>query len=171
VRAPASFNISEAASRAGISADAIRYYERVGVLPKPPRTESGYRRYTDESIARMVFVRNAAAFGFPLKELAGFLRARDQGRPPCRSVKVAGERLLAEMDRQLAQLGEARRQMAVTLQDWDRRLAETPAGAPARLLESLGVSASPDRRRRGRPAPPSSCPSSRSPSPPRARRP
>lgn len=133
----ASFNISEAASRAGVSADTIRYYERIGVLPKPPRTASGYRRYTPETVARIAFVRNAAAFGFPLKELAGFLRSRDGGRPPCRSVKAAGERLLEEMDRQLAALSRARREMAETLEDWDRRLAATPPGAPARLLESL----------------------------------
>lgn len=169
---PATFNISEAASRAGVSADTIRYYERVGVLPQAPRTASGYRRYSDETVARIAFVRNAAAFGFPLKELAGFLRARDHGRPPCRSVKSAGERLLAEMDRQLAALADARRQLAATLEDWDRRLAAAPEGTPARLLESLaGVSVSAGRRRRERPAPPSSCPSSRSPSRPRARRP
>lgn len=172
VSAPGSFNISEAAARAGVSADTVRYYERVGLLPKAPRTASGYRIYTSETVARIAFVRNAAAFGFPLKELAGFFRARDHGRPPCRSVKAAGERLLADMDRQLAALAEARRQLALTLEDWERRLAETPEGAPARLLESLaGISASPVRRRREYPAPPSSCPSSRSPSPRRARRP
>jgi DNA-binding transcriptional MerR regulator len=121
-----------------VSADTIRYYERIGVLPKAPRTAAGYRRYTADTVARIAFVRNAAAFGFPLKELAGFLRARDHGRPPCRSVKAAGERLLQEMDRQLAALAEARREMAATLQEWERRLADTPQGAPARLLESLG---------------------------------
>src|SRR5688572_19813839 len=77
--APSTFNIGEAAARAGVSADAIRYYERVGVLPRPPRSDAGYRRYTDASVARIAFVRNAARFGFPLKELAGFLRAREKG--------------------------------------------------------------------------------------------
>jgi DNA-binding transcriptional MerR regulator len=148
----ASFNISEAAARAGVSADTIRYYERVGVLPRAPRTAAGYRRYTEEAVARIAFVRNAAAFGFPLKELAGFLRARDAGQPPCRSVKAAAERLLADMDRQLAALLDARRAMAATLQEWESRLAQTPRGSAARLLDSLpGVSASRVRRRRGPP--------------------
>lgn len=132
------FTIGEAAGRTGVSADTIRYYERIGVLPKPPRSDAGYRRYTEGHVTRIVFARNAARFGFPLKDLAGFLQAREKGRPPCRSVKAAGERLLEDMDRQLAELTAAREEMGRTLADWDRRLASTPAGMPALLLESLG---------------------------------
>jgi DNA-binding transcriptional MerR regulator len=135
---PGTFRIGEAAARAGISADTIRYYERVGVLREPPRSDAGYRRYTESHVARMIFARNAALFGFPLKELAGFLGARDKGSPPCRKVRAAGDRLLAGMDRQLAELRAAREEMARTLADWDERLARTPDGAPAHLLESLG---------------------------------
>jgi MerR family mercuric resistance operon transcriptional regulator len=121
------FGIGEAAARSGVSVDTIRFYERVGVLPKPPRTDGGYRRYTD-----------AARFGFPLKDLASFLRARERGQPPCRSVRAAGDRLLAEMDRRIAELAQARGDLARTLADWDRRLAAAEPGRPARLLETLG---------------------------------
>jgi len=133
----ATCTIGEAAARSGVTVDTIRFYERVGVLPKPPRSDGGYRRYSDASIARIVFVRNAARFGFPLKELAAFLRARERGQPPCRAVKAAGHRLLDEMDARIAELSSARAEMARVLAAWDRRLAETPQGAPARLLESL----------------------------------
>ena len=135
---PETFTIGEAATRSGVSADTIRFYERVGVLPKPPRSDAGYRRYSAATVARIVFVRNAARFGFPLKELAAFLRAREKGQPPCRTVRTAGDRLLAEMDRQIAGLQQARAEMVATLADWDRRLARTAPGMPARLLESLG---------------------------------
>jgi len=131
------FTIGEAAARSGVSADTIRYYERIGVLPKPPRTDAGYRRYTDAHLARLAFVRNAARFGFPLKELAGFLKAREKGQPPCRSVRAAGERLLTDMDRQIEEMLRAREDMRRTLEAWDVRLAATPEGSPARLLESL----------------------------------
>jgi DNA-binding transcriptional MerR regulator len=134
------FTIGEAAARAGISVDTIRYYERIGVLPKPPRSAAGYRRYSDAHVGRMVFVRNAARFGFPLKELAGFLKSREKGQLPCRSVRAAGDRLLADMDRQIAELTAARGEMVRTLAEWDRVLATTPAGSPARLLESLATS-------------------------------
>ena len=135
--APGTFTIGDAAAQSGVSADTIRYYERIGVLPKPPRSDGGYRRYTDAHVGRIIFVRNAARFGFPLKELAGFLKARDKGQPPCRSVRAAGGRLLQDMERQIAELIEARDQMRRTLADWDERLARTPPGTPARLLESL----------------------------------
>ena len=133
------FTIAEASARSGIPADTIRYYERIGVLPKPPRSTAGYRRYSDAHVGRMVFVRNAARFGFPLKELAGFLRSRDRGQSPCRSVRAAGDRLLADLDRQIAELTAARSEMVLTLARWDRMLAATPAGSPARLLESLAA--------------------------------
>jgi DNA-binding transcriptional MerR regulator len=92
------FGIGEAARRAGVSRDLIRYYERVGVLPRAPRTAGGFRYYSDETVARLLFVRNAIRFGFTSKELAGFLKARESGRPPCHSVRAAGQRLLKEMD-------------------------------------------------------------------------
>ncbi|HET7697533.1 MAG TPA: heavy metal-responsive transcriptional regulator [Vicinamibacterales bacterium] len=128
------FGIGEAARRAGVSPDLIRYYERVGLLSPAPRTAGGFRRYSEESVARVLFVRHAIRFGFTSKELAGFLRARDRGNPPCRSVRAAGQRLLEEMDTQLARLQESRTAMAALLSAWDARLEGTPAGAPAHLL-------------------------------------
>jgi MerR family transcriptional regulator, copper efflux regulator len=129
--------IGEVARRAGVSRDLIRYYERVGLLPVAPRTAGGYRYYSDETIARVLLVRNAIRFGFSSKELQGFLKARDNGRPPCMSVRAAGERLLHEMDEQLARLRESRTVMAKTLAAWDKRLERTPAGAPAHLLTMI----------------------------------
>ena len=128
------FGIGEAARRAGVSPDLVRYYERVGVLPRAPRTAGGFRYYSDETVARLLFVRNAIRFGFTSKELAGFLKARESGRPPCHSVRAAGQRLLKEMDEHLARLHEARTAMADTLPGGDARLDKTPAGAPAHLL-------------------------------------
>src|SRR6186997_1938869 len=97
----ATFGIGEAARRAGISPDLIRYYERVGILPLAPRTAGGYRQYSEETIARMLFARNAIRFGFTSKELAGFLKARAKGQPPCKSVRSAGQKLLDAMDQRL----------------------------------------------------------------------
>jgi len=131
------FGIGEAARRGGVSPDLIRYYERVGVLPRAPRTAGGFRYYTDETVARLLFVRNAIRFGFTSKELVGFLKARDSGRPPCHAVRAAGQRLLKEMDEQMLRLQAARAVMAETLAAWDERLDKTPAGAAAHLLTML----------------------------------
>lgn len=133
-RVPTTFGIGEAARRADVSPDLVRYYERVGVLPRAPRTAGGFRYYSEDTVARLLFVRNAIRFGFTSKELAGFLKARDSGRPPCRTVRAAGQRLLAEMDAQLARLHKARTAMAETLAAWDTQLERTPNGRPAHLL-------------------------------------
>jgi DNA-binding transcriptional MerR regulator len=141
------FGIGEAARRAGVSPDLIRYYERVGVLPRAPRTAGGFRYYSDATVARLLFVRNAIRFGFTSKELAGFLRARDSGRPPCHAVRAAGQRLLMAMDEHVTRLQEARAAMAETLLAWDTRLARTPAGTPAHLLTMVPDAPGPTQRR------------------------
>jgi DNA-binding transcriptional MerR regulator len=142
------FLIGEAAARAGVSADTIRYYERLGVLAPAPRAGNGYRYYSQAAVDRVLFIRNAIRFGFSVKQLAGFLKRRDSGRPPCQAVRAEGARLLAEMDRQLAELTAARSAMAETLGNWDARLQATPPGTPAHLLSMTGrVSAHSGRRR------------------------
>ena len=143
-----SFSIKEAAVRAGVSADTIRHYERVGVVRRVPRTDGGYRRYSESALAEIAIVRSALRFGFTLKELAVFLESREKGRPPCAAVRAAGGRLLQEMDRQLEELTQARATMATLLAEWDARLARTPAGSPAHLLSLL-----PPTARSARPRP------------------
>ncbi len=146
---PTTFTIKEAAARAGVSADTIRHYERIGALPAAPRTASGYRRYSDASLAQVAVVRNAVRLGFPLKDLAAFFNARAQGRPPCRSVRAAGQRLLDGLDRQMTELAQARASLARMLTQWDAALERTPEGCAAHLLSSLAdLPAQPARRRR-----------------------
>jgi len=130
------FTIGEAARRAGVSPDTVRYYERRGVVPAPPRTNAGYRRYVEASVQRILFVRNALRVGFTLKEVAAFLRARDEGQPPCRDVRAAAGRLIDDMDRQIAEMVSARAAIVGVLGQWDKQLAATPAGTAARLLET-----------------------------------
>jgi DNA-binding transcriptional MerR regulator len=138
---PSLLTVGRVAARAGISADTIRYYERIGVLQKPTRTAAGYRHYSDAVFNRIALVRNAQRFGFSLREIAGFLAVRERGGKPCHEVRAAGARLLDAVDRQIAELTATRRRMCETLGVWDRRLAATAPDVPARLLEVLPASA------------------------------
>src|SRR5215204_5535121 len=65
--------ISELAEHAGVSTSAIRYYERIGVLPSPDRSDSGYRSYDDNSVARLVFVTQAKGIGLTLDQISALL--------------------------------------------------------------------------------------------------
>jgi DNA-binding transcriptional MerR regulator len=129
--------IGKAAALAGVSVDTIRYYERLGLFPKPTRTRAGYRVYSPAIVNRLTPVRNAQRFGFSLREIAGFLRVRDAGGTPCRTVRAAAERMLEAIEQQIADLAARREEMRKTLRGWDRRLEATPAGSPGRLLENL----------------------------------
>ena len=113
--------IGEIARLAGVTPDTIRYYERIGVVPRPSRTPAGYRQYADGVVNRLAVIRNAQRFGFSLKELAEFLRVRDAGGKPCYHVREAARRILAAADEQIGALVRARREMRRTLKAWDSK--------------------------------------------------
>ena len=69
--------ISELADQAGVSASTVRYYERIGLLAGPPRTDSGYRSYDDAAASRLQFVVRAKRIGFSLEQISGLLSAWD----------------------------------------------------------------------------------------------
>ncbi len=129
--------IGDVAKAAGVSVDTVRHYERIGVLRRAPRTSSGYRVYQAEAIERVRLVRSAVQFGFSLNELAVFLRARDNGSPPCRAVRAAADQIMARVEAQIAELLDTREWMRTTLREWDHRLAGAAPGEPAKLLEGL----------------------------------
>jgi DNA-binding transcriptional MerR regulator len=129
--------IGQVSARTGETRDTIRYYERIGLVPKPTRTPSGYRQYRDGVINRLALIRNAQRFGFSLREISGFLGVRDGGGKPCHDVRAAAARMLDAMDRQIGELQATRKRMKATLKLWDATLAATPADRPAFLLDAL----------------------------------
>ena len=129
--------IGQVARAAGVSVDTVRHYERIGVLRAAPRTDAGYRLYEKSAIDRVLLVRSAVQFGFSLTELARFLRARDTGSPPCSAVRATAQQIMDRVEAQIAALLDTRERMRTLLLEWDRRLARTRPGVPARLLEDL----------------------------------
>lgn len=141
---------------AGVSADRLRHYERLGVLLKPPRTNGGYRNYPTNALDRVRLIQSALKMGFSLSDLATILRMRDRGQVPCHRVRAIAERKLQDLKQQISDLSRMRDQLERILKDWDARLADSEKGQLARLLESLPhdvVGTSPTRltaKRRGR---------------------
>lgn len=128
---------AELARLCGVSADTIRHYEKVGVLPPAHRGANGYRHFAGEMVDRVRLVRRALAIGFSLEELARILRQRDDGAAPCRGVRALAETKLAELERRIAEMTALRDELAKVVDEWDERLAATRDGEPARLLESM----------------------------------
>ncbi len=98
------FTVGQLAREFGLSPDALRYYERLGLLSPEGRTPAGYRLYGEEARRRLRFVKEAQAAGLRLEDIAGILRLMDEGKPPCRHVReVLGARL-EEVRRRLREL-------------------------------------------------------------------
>ncbi|MFD6033600.1 heavy metal-responsive transcriptional regulator [Streptomyces griseoincarnatus] len=100
--------IGELATESGLTTKTIRFYEQAGLLPAPPRTPGGYRDYPPHTVARLAFVRDAQAAGLSLAEIRSVLALRDSGQAPCAQVGVLIEEHLAEIDRRVAELRQAR---------------------------------------------------------------
>jgi DNA-binding transcriptional MerR regulator len=75
--------ISEVARRSGVPAKTLRYYEDIGLLDAPNRTQSGYRDYDEAIFARLAFIRSAQAIGLSLGEIRSIVALRDDGETPC----------------------------------------------------------------------------------------
>jgi DNA-binding transcriptional MerR regulator len=132
--------IGELAKLSGVSADTIRHYEKGGLMPKPARTPAGYREYSETAADRVRLIQNALRFGFSLKQVGAFLGVRHAGGSPCRNVRAAGAKVLEAIDCEMAELAAVRGWIEETLAVWDLRLAQTPEGEPAHLLETFGPS-------------------------------
>jgi DNA-binding transcriptional MerR regulator len=129
--------IGQIAKLSGVSADTIRYYERIGVLPRAARTRAGYREYSESATEQVRLVQNALRFGFSLKQVGAFLGIRRAGGAPCKNVRAAGAQILAAIEQQIEELAASRESIRDTLKLWDERLAQTPEGRVAHLLEAL----------------------------------
>jgi DNA-binding transcriptional MerR regulator len=120
----ATLRIGEVAEAAGLSVEALRFYERRGLLGRPARTASGYRAYDEAVLERLAFIKRAQTIGFSLDEIAEILELRGRGQAPCLEVREAARRKLAELDARLRELRRYRNELARTLAEWDERGVE-----------------------------------------------
>jgi DNA-binding transcriptional MerR regulator len=104
--------IGELAEQANVNPKTIRYYEQVGVLPRPARSPSGYRLYRRADADRLRFVKGAQQLGFPLGEIREILALRDRGQPPCKYVTARLEQRASDVDRQIAHLKQLKTELA-----------------------------------------------------------
>ncbi len=125
------------AKAAGVSADTIRHYERIGVLPHAVRTESGYRVYPEMAVNRVLVVQRALSVGFTLAELAEIFKTRDAGGAPCVRVYALAEEKLAGIQEDLAALKQAEKKIKTLLAKWKTQLSKAGPGQQAHLLQSL----------------------------------
>jgi DNA-binding transcriptional MerR regulator len=116
--------IGQLSRQAGVTAKAIRFYERRHVLPAPKRAANGYRLYGRETVEMLRFVKQGTGLGLTLGEVKEIIAIRQGGRPPCKHVhRLLGEKAV-ELDRKLKDLLDVRRRIRRSLAAWKA----TPGG-------------------------------------------
>lgn len=100
----ASYNIGDLARLTGLTTGAIRFYESKGLIPPPARSPSGYRKYTNEALARVRMVLRAKQLGFSLGEIAELIEMFDQRRHRCHHLHCRLTTKLAELDDRISEL-------------------------------------------------------------------
>ena len=100
----ASMTIGKLAKRAGVGVETIRFYERRGLIPEPPRRSSGYRQYEEATVLRVQFIRRAKELGFTLKEIEGLLSLRVDPNAPCQDVNRRIEAKIEDIEEKIEML-------------------------------------------------------------------
>jgi DNA-binding transcriptional MerR regulator len=108
---PAALTVAALAAEVGISGDTVRYYERSGLLPEPPRSPAGYRLYDESAVDRLRFIQGCQRLGLRLREISDLLSVRDTGECPCEPAEQLLRRRIDEIDAELARLTTLRNEL------------------------------------------------------------
>ncbi|MDE2465225.1 MAG: helix-turn-helix domain-containing protein [Alphaproteobacteria bacterium] len=124
--------IGTLARRTGTKVQTIRYYEQIGLMPEPGRTEGGQRRYGDADLDRLAFIRHSRQLGFPLDAIRELLDLSDHPDRDCGAADSIARRQLREVENRMARLEALRREL-------QRMIGECRGGTTSecRVLEVL----------------------------------
>lgn len=133
----AEIQIGELSRRTGCNIETIRYYERIGMLPSPPRSASRYRLYAADDVHRLTFVRRARELGFSLDEVRTLLAlSEDASHDRCAEVREVAAGHLVDVRAKIADLRAMERALVHAVRRCD---AGEPAGCP--LIDALSAAA------------------------------
>lgn len=136
-----SLKIGEVSHLSGIGIEALRFYERSGLLGKPLRSRSGYRLYDEGILERLAFIKKAQTLGFSLDEIGRIIKDAQTGASPCDEVREIVRRRLGELDERMREMRRYRTELAQTLDEWDK-VGRAP-GHICGLIESAEIETSP----------------------------
>ena len=115
----ANLNIGAVAAQSGVTVEAIRFYEKQKLIPEAPRSTSGYRQYSDETVKRVQFIQKAKDVGFSLKEIQSLLTLEASSEASCADVKAQALAKLAEVSARLRELRKIQRALKTLVERCD----------------------------------------------------
>lgn len=110
-----SLKIGQVAKEASVNIETIRYYERLKLVPKPERTESGYRVFTTEVVQRIRFIKRSQDLGFTLTEIQELLALTESGERTCEQVREFATQKLNEIELKIRDLQNIQSALQVLL--------------------------------------------------------
>jgi DNA-binding transcriptional MerR regulator len=110
--------IGDIARQADVTPSTIRYYEEIGLLTAPPRSDAGYRRYSAATLEELEFIKKGQGLGFSLEEIGEVLKLSRSGEAPCSHVLELAERNLAAAEERIQQLRAFRDRLAAQIERW-----------------------------------------------------
>src|SRR5258708_37101361 len=117
----ASLTTGELAKRGGVNLESIRFFERQGLLPRPPRTHSGYRQFSEDSVRRVRFIKRAQELGFSLREIGELLDLRSHPESACPDVRSHADAKVVDIDRKVRELRAIRTELVRLSKAWGGR--------------------------------------------------
>lgn len=130
--ADTSFLPGQVARHAGVTQEALRYYERRGLLPAPVRAANGYRRYGESAVQVIRFIKRAQEMGFTLVEIQEVMEVARNPKAKCTGVCSAIELKLGELERRIRELESGRKRLR-------RLLRSCPGDVPIRECPIVGT--------------------------------
>jgi MerR family transcriptional regulator, copper efflux regulator len=127
-------HIGGVAKKIGLTPDAIRFYERAALLPRPSRTAGGFRQYVDTDVETLRFIRQAQGLGFTLREVRELIALRSSRLQPCASVCLRLQKKLFQVRRKLSDLQTLHNELQAALDTCKKELHRKNARCP--LLRS-----------------------------------
>src|ERR1700730_4316400 len=118
------------AKKIGLSVDAIRFYERNALLPRPPRTQGGFRQYGESDVETLGFIRRVQNLGFTLREVRDLLELRQNQLQACAPVRRRLEQKLAASRKQLSDLHKLEHELRLALRGCNREMRKRSAHCP-----------------------------------------
>ena len=111
--------IGEVSRLSGVGIEALRFYEKSGLLDRPGRTYSGYRLYDESVLERLAFIKQAQVLGFTLDEIKQLIEHKQQGENPCAEVREIVRTRLTELNERIEQMIHYRDDLTAALAEWD----------------------------------------------------
>ena len=122
--------IGTIAKKIGLSVDAIRFYERTYLLPRPPRTPGGFRKYGESDVETLGFIRRVQGLGFTLNEVRELLELRRSRLQPCAPVRRRMEQKVGDVRRKLVHLQKLERELRKALRSCNKEMRKRSTHCP-----------------------------------------